>query len=281
MSDINNKFLKTLKKVKSGIARPATSGLVVVSYLKKVLFFKSHECIVIACMPKSGSTFLSSALSKLVGSKTYFFPTYGGGRNEQNFYPPALIDIYGKKSVSQIHLKATEANLRLIEKFSVKPIILVRNIFDVVISLRDHFHNESTSVPFVWANDKFFELDESVQLDFIIELAIPWYINFYVSWFAVYKEGIVNPIWLTYEEVITDPKVKLRFIMDSYSIKKSDEEIENALQQVGRKKVRFNKGVSGRGYQMLTETQIQRIKDFTRFYPWVDFSKIGIPKDKS
>jgi hypothetical protein len=278
MSNLNNsKSLKILRKVKYGITHPTASTLMSILFFKKMFFFKNHECIVIACMPKSGSTFLLNTLSKLTGFKTYF-PTYGGYRNEQNLYLPSLIEIYEKKTVCQLHLKATEANLKLIEKFSIKPIILVRNIFDVVISLRDHLYREDTRGPSVWVNDEFFKLDETLQIDFIIELAIPWYINFYVSWFSATKEGIVNPIWLTYEELTANPQSTLRLIMDSYNIKKSDEEIENTLQQVGRKKVRFNKGVLGRGYQTLTEVQIQRIRDFTRFYPWVDFSKIGIPK---
>jgi len=273
----DNKFTQSLRKMKSGIVRPVTSGLILTFYLKKAIFFKSHRCIVVACMPKSGSTFLSSTLSKLTGYKASF-PTYGGGRNEQNLYLPALVDIYGRKTVCQMHLQATEANLILIERFSIKPIVLVRNIFDVVISFYDHLHREDTKTPMAWINDEFFKLDDSAQLDFIIGLAIPWYMSFYVSWFSATQEGTVNPIWLTYEELTADPRSTLRLIVDSYNIRKSDEDIGNVLQQVEREKVRFNKGVSGRGCQILTETQIQRIKDFTRCYPWVDFSRIGIPK---
>lgn len=269
-------LIKSLKKLKSAIAHPITSGLTIAVSVKKV-FFRRHECIVIACMPKSGSTFLLNTLSLLTGFKTCF-PTSGAGRDDQNLYLPALIELYGKQGVCQLHLKATERNLDLIDQFSIKTIVLVRNIFDVVVSYRDHLHNESTLAPIVWANEQFFELDDTSQLDLIIELAIPWYINFYVSWFSASKEGIINPVWLTYEELTTNPQSTLRRIMDAFGIDKTEVEIQESLEKVDRRKIRFHKGVSGRGRQQLSDTQIQRIIDLTRFYPWVDFSKMGVPE---
>jgi hypothetical protein len=45
--------------------------------------------------------------------------------------------------------------------------------------------------------------------------------------------------------------------------------------QQRRRQTRMNKGVVGRG-QMLTERQRNRIIQMKRFYPWVDFSPIGL-----
>jgi hypothetical protein len=276
----DNKFLGTfLSKTKSGITRPASSWLKAVFYFKKFILRMNNECIVIACMPKSGSTFLLKGLSNITGFEVVWPFINGAGRDAHNFYPPYLIDIYGKKTVCQMHMKATEANLKSVENFSLKPIILVRNLFDAVISIRDHLHKEGTRGPIVYINDEFFKLNYRLQIDFIIELVIPWYIDFYVSWFSACEDGLVDPLWLTYDELTTNTHSTLRFIMDSYNLKKSDEEIEETLAKVMLGNVRFNKGVSGRGYHELTDNQIQRIQNFTRFYPWVDFSKIGIDKN--
>lgn len=264
-----------IKNVLKGLAiNPVTSVVRGLRYLKKP-FKRNHQCIVIACMPKSGSTYLSTLLSNLLHFKQAW-PVQAGGRNEQNLYLPALIDLYGKKTVCQIHLKATGDNLDLIKKFEIHPIILVRNIYDVVVSLLDHLNNESLIGFAFFANDEFYKLDEKQQLDFIIELGVPWYINFYVSWVSACEEGAVIPLWLTYDEVVKDKNVTLKRIAEFIGVNKSEEEIARSIQAVGKNNVRFNKGVEGRGAQILTEGQIQRIKDFTRFYPWVDFSRIGI-----
>jgi hypothetical protein len=39
--------------------------------------------------------------------------------------------------------------------------------------------------------------------------------------------------------------------------------------------IRYNKGVVGRGNE-LTEAQRARVRELTQFYPWVDFTPVGI-----
>ena len=40
----------------------------------------------------------------------------------------------------------------------------------------------------------------------------------------------------------------------------------------------MNVGISGRGFEKLTDTQMNKIVNYTTYYTWVDFSKIGISK---
>ena len=272
-------FRKGLEMLKLARLSPTGGILKVLYLLKRALFSGRHECVLVACMPKSGSTFLTNCLSGLLGLQRTR-STYGGYRNDQNLYPPYLINILGRKSVCQIHMKATEANLELMEMHSIRTIVLVRNIFDTVVSILDHLYSEDIRVPTFWVGQEFFELTENQQIDAIVELAIPWYVGFFVSWYEADLEGTVHPIWLTYEELTTDPAATLRLVTEAFSIDKSNEEIDEALKKVGRRNVRFNKGVSGRGQQRLSESQIMKITGFTRFYPSVDFSRIGIPRGR-
>jgi len=166
--------------------------------------------------------------------------------------------------------------------FSIKPVILVRNIFDVVVSIRDHMFNEGYEFPTFFCDEKFKNLDEKSQFDFIIEQGIPWYFNFYVSWHKAISEKRIEGLWLIYEEVVSDWHKALRKVADFYGIDTTDEKIDDALQQTlikRKKKIRLNKGIVGRGFTFLTEEQRDKIVGMARFYPWIDFSSIGIPGD--
>lgn len=244
----------------------------------KRAFSNRHKCVVVASMPKSSSTFLTKTFSQLPGFREVW-PVHKGGRIEQNLYPPSLIDIYGATTVSQIHLRATEANVALIKKFEVKPVVLVRDIFDTVVSWYDHMENESPVGCMFYATDRYFKLSEEERMNMIVDLAIPWYFSFYVSWVEAEAAGAVNPLWLTYTDVTKDTRNSIRRITDFADIQCSDAEIEKCMPAESSKsseKVRFNKGVSGRGLSTLSSEQIERIKTFASYYPGIDFSKIGI-----
>jgi hypothetical protein len=123
------------------------------------------------------------------------------------------------------------------------------------------------------------ELDLETQLDYVIELALPWYIDFYVSWYEAGTNGKIDVQWISYEEMIADWNMSIRRILDVYGIKRTDAEIEEAIQRTlekGQRKtlqIRLNKGVVGRG-NLLSDAQKERVRALTRFYPWVDFSRI-------
>lgn len=270
--------LGKVRGVKKFLHQPAEKGLNW-SLRYKRRFSNRRDHLLVACMPKSGSTFLVNALSELTGYR-YVYLAYAYERSEQNLYLPKLIDSFSFGSVTHIHLRATESTIDLMKMFSIRPVILVRNIFDIVVSIRDHMFNEGFEFPTFFCDENFEDLDEKSQFDFIIEQGIPWYFNFYVSWHKAISEKRIEGLWLIYEEVVSDWHKTLRVVADFYGIDKADEEIDHALQQTAiksKKKIRFNKGVVGRGLTFLTKEQRDRIVSMARFYPWIDFSKIGIP----
>ena len=151
-------------------------------------------------MPKSGSTFLSAVLALITKSKL-IKPIAGGPQDEQNLCFPTLVDLYGSRYVAHIHLKASESNVQKIIDFGLKPIVLVRNLYDIVVSINDHFHREDIKTFNIFVDEKFFKLSKSEQYDQIIDLALPWYINFYVSWQSTIS---IKPHWVTYEELTSN-----------------------------------------------------------------------------
>ena len=272
-------MIRQLNNIKRLIRYPGQNGLRTAFNIKKRVSSRG-DYIFVACMPKSGSTFLANALSELTGYR-YVNLTYAYERNEQNLYLPKLIDSYGFGSVTHLHVRGTNANIELMNTFSIRPVILVRNIFDIVVSIRDHMLQEGFEFPTFFCNEKFTELTEKEQFDFIIEQGLPWYFNFYVSWYVALLSKSIDALWLIFEEVVSDWNEALRNVAQFYGVKKTDKEIAEALEQTRKKRrqqTRFNKGKVGRGSSELTNDQKEKIVSLARFYPWVDFSKIGIIK---
>jgi hypothetical protein len=256
--------------------------------LKKALKYKRRfsregEYLFVACMPKSGSTFMAKALSELTGYP-YVNLAYAYERNEQTLYLPRLIDSYSFGSVTHLHVRATKSTIDLMKMFSIRPVVLVRNIFDIVVSIHDHMFQEGYEFPTFYCNEEFKALDEKSRFDFVIEHGIPWFFNFFVSWYEAFSKGRIDCLWLSYENVTSDWHKAIRTIADFYNIERTDEEIAQALERTLMKKrqqIRLNKGVVGRGSKSLTSEQKQKIVDLARFYPWVDFSMIGIQNKES
>lgn len=258
--------------------KPKAESLVNYALKMQRLTSKRGEYIFIASLPKSGSTFMAKAMMQLTGYR-YHDLAYAYERNDQNLYLPKLIDAYSQGSVTHQHLRATGPNVELLKMFSIRPVIMTRNIFDIVVSIYDHIFLEGHAFPTFYCNERFDDLDEGRQLDQIIELGIPWYFNFYVSWFEVAEKNDVDTLWVRYEDVIQDWGRALAKLANFYGIEKTPEEIATALQQtqeMKRTETRLNVGISGRGNTKLTTAQKERIISMVRFYPWVNFSSIGI-----
>lgn len=218
--------------------------------------------IFVACFPKSGSTFLSKALQGLTG-----YPEYCSvdecGHNEQDISPRRL-GRARQLSVIQQHTKGTKANLNIMREFGMRPIVHVRNLFDVVISLHDHFFGEDHCFPTGYVHREFWKMQEQEQFDYLIHMHLPWYFNFLVSWHEAQRQ--FSLITTSYEELFANPAGTLRRLADFYGLDVDDAAIQRALEHAGRQHTRLNKGVSGRGRQILTPTQRDAICRLARVW---------------
>jgi hypothetical protein len=268
-----------LSALRNAVEAPSFSQVGLEMYLRVFEAFRRRgESVFISAMPKSGSTFLAKTLCQVTGFKRARL-TYKFGRNEQELYLPKLIDNYGRSIVTQQHTKATLPNIQLFRRFGIRPVIVVRNIFDVVPSIRDYLLKEGVEgFPSLYATEHFRSLPEEEQHDFLITYAIPWYFSFHASWYDAAHNGSIETLWLTYEDLVGDWAAGVRAVLDFYGLDHSEEEVRSTLEamQQRRQETRINKGVVGRGQSGLTRAQKDRITAMKRFYPWVDFSPIGL-----
>src|SRR5207247_8907189 len=94
----------------------------------------------IAWVPKSASIFLYNLLVNLQGYRD-LFTVYAAGQSEHEIYVPTLRESAHLDTVTQQHCRAADANVHLMQAFGIRPVVLIRNIFDSVMSLLD-FHNK-------------------------------------------------------------------------------------------------------------------------------------------
>ncbi len=249
--------------------------------LNLALYCRSHlrrraPCLFVSAFPKSGSTFLVTALVHTSG-----FPRYYLGqdfRSEQDFYFPRLVDAWAMPVVSHQHARATEPNLEYLHRFQIRPVILTRHLADCLVSLRDHLCKESLVTPTFNAHRDFRAWPEARQYDALVDLAAGWYLDFYSGWCRAQAQGL-DLLRLNYETLIADPERCLQQVMEFHRLEVSHARLLKAVKttQARGNTTRKNVGISGRGLQTLSADQLARLDALCQHFPDTDFSPIGAP----
>ena len=225
--------------------------------------------ILLACMPKSGSTYLSNTISRLPDFRLMSLVS-GAPRAEQEIDPRVAIRKSKHNYISHQHVRYHRGTFEAIQEFQLIPIVLVRNIFDCVVSLRDHWRRESFEIPMAYVVDDHLKLNDQDLDQMIVQMVIPWYINFFVSW-----TQCDSALWLRYEDVILDPAKAVTSILERAGHPVDHEAISAAVLKSNPDRERKNVGRPGRGAS-LPENQKEVIRKYRHFYPDIDFSPIGL-----
>jgi hypothetical protein len=214
-----------------------------------------QEHILIACFPKSGSTYLSKVLRELTGfAKAYV--SEPGAQSEQDLSASKLARVW-RQSVLQQHVKATRTNLELIVRYRMRPIVQTRSLFDVVASLYDHLQHDPRSLPCGYISAEYVRLPWSKRVDYLIHVHLPWYFNFVLSWREAAAH--VEVCTVTYEQFFSNQSGELSRIAAFYGLRFTASRISAAIAQAARADTRFNIGVSGRGAELLSASHKQAI----------------------
>ena len=231
--------------------------------------------IFIACVPKSASTFLKNILVSVTGYRDVFM-VYAAGQSEHEIYLPTVRETARLDSVTQQHCRASDANVQLMQAFEIRPVVLVRNIFDCVLSLLDFYDKGAFFNTYFRAD--FESLGREARIDLIIDNVIPWYLQFVASWDLVENQKRLELMWLTYEEMIGDKPAAVKRILEFYGLAARRRDVEQKLSEIEseQRSIRFNKGVAGRGRSELNDRQKARIRRLTKHYPSTDFGRIGL-----
>ena len=231
--------------------------------------------IFIACVPKSASTFLKNLLINLTGYRDVFM-VYAAGQNEHELYLPTVRDNAHLDSVTQQHCRASDANVQIMQAFNIRPVVLVRSVFDSVMSLLDFYDQGAFNNTYFRADYQ--SLNEETKIDLLIDNVIPWYFQFVASWELVEKQKQLEILWLSYEDLTRNKPASIQNVLRFYGLGASLRSVEQQIKDTesAARSNRFNKGVSGRGRSGLNERQKERIRRLARYYPTTDLSRIGL-----
>ena len=167
---------KTLGSTATWSLAPGQS-IEIESLAKRIAPARKHVWIV--APPKSGSTWLTLLLKRLLDWP--LVPLVNGyDRREQEVDALPLLRYPDINILSpHQHCRASQPTVDFIKAFRVTPIVMTRNVFDSVVSLRDHLVRESRAMPMAYVDDEFLKWDAERQYDFVIEMFLPWLLSFY------------------------------------------------------------------------------------------------------
>ncbi len=231
--------------------------------------------VLIACTPKSGSTFLVNLLSQALSVPIVsLVPSYGGREQE-------ICNELAKKApengfIAQHHVQFNENTEKVIIDNNIKVVLLTRNIFDSLVSLREHLINESTIGPLVHLDNGFLAKSAAEQFNLLSDFAAPWYLNFIASW-----DKYPSKHTLLYNELFADLETNVHETCDFISSSPTTKDkILNAIKVATNSFNRLNKGTSGRG-AVLPEESVDHIHRLAKHFSHKDFKHIGINLQQS
>ncbi|MFN3348161.1 hypothetical protein [Pseudorhodoplanes sp.] len=230
----------------------------------------------LVALPKSSSTYCTQALSRILHGDVYKDIVVQDRFTPKDLQVAGIVNARDRVTVSQVHLVATGANLRILQNFKIPVVILLRNLFDVVVSLRDHMKTNpyfsSILIPNAYAS-----LKDEDQLDYIIDTAVPWMVTFYVSWAQAMQRGDIDTKFVFYEDMIRDPVPFFQNACGTLGVSVSQADVNRALAQTEKSPAtRFNVGKVGRGQSELSAAQIARIRRHADYYPGVSLEPLGL-----
>jgi len=260
-----------------------------IEQVRSIVRNNNRNIYAVVATPKSGSTFLYNVLMRAL-NLPYISLCYAYNSNEQDLYLPGLVVASTKGAVSQLHMKGTPHNVQLLNFFGIKPIILTRNIFDSVESLARDLRKKCkvnnlgpgengyvglgmNGYSFTWLTNDISKLNDEKLIDFVIDFALPWYVNFYVSWHGFANIGSINPLFIRYEDMMKDKEGAISKIIKAVGNSEVNLDISildtNYIPEY--KGINRGKGDSGLGLERLTKLQINNIKKLLSYYPDINF----------
>ena len=212
-------------------------------------------------MPKSGSTFLTDVIAELPGfQRAELTPAYG--RREQELDESKLREADRFDFVAQNHVRFSDWTHQMCGDYGLAPVVLVRSLLDVVVSLRDHVRNEGHVSPVFFVEPHHAALDDARLELMIARLALPWYLGFYMSW-----RQAPNALVVRYEALAADPTAEIGRVLAFAGVRPRPGELDAAISQVRQAgHSRMNVGVAGRGAG-LPPAVLQAVLELLEFYP--------------
>jgi hypothetical protein len=238
---------------------------------------------VVFCMPKSGSSFVQSALAHALQLPFVSLTTFGKASTSSHFgmngREQELDELALVKSavtaptgfVAQHHTRYTSYLSLQAQLYGLTPIVTVRNALDCIVSFDDMMLDWRANRRNVfWMADAQFALprdyetlDDDARYTLLTHSFGVWLINFYLSWKRGQRQRLISPVMIRYEDHVLDREKLVEEL--SVRLRLSNEQrrrLRDYAEAPDREKSRLNVGQRGRGDARLPD----HLKDFLANY---------------
>ncbi|MGA7675369.1 MAG: sulfotransferase domain-containing protein [Rhizomicrobium sp.] len=236
------------------------------AYLRKL--GAQRPLVMFAFPPKAAGTFLRSAAVEAVDGQLMRITHAQGGRDATPYLPTFILYFAGgfpaSTLVTHLHMQALPANRFLMEAFDLKPVIMIRDVADMLTSYWDMLDRDQSSDN--WLNCQlpanFAAMDNEAKADFMIDMLGPWYASYFATWLSYAEEAPNRVCVLRYPDFSRDPAGALQTALRHARIERSCEECRRAIDVTWqeREQHRFNKGLMGRGHYRFKPHHMERLE---------------------
>jgi hypothetical protein len=228
--------------------------------------------------PKAAGTYFRQAAMEVLGGQLVRGCHAQGGRDATPYLPTflaAFLDAEAPPTVFHFHMQAFAANRHFIEAFQIRPIIMLRNLPDMLASFWDMLENDPVArdnglnclIP-----GNFLTLSRHEKAEFILDVVAPWYASYFATWKQFHDDAPDVVHVLRYRDFCNHPAATLHSALEHAGFSASVLECEVALSRVwpNRNSYRYNKGRSGRGREYFSEEHLGKIARLLSYYPKID-----------
>jgi len=265
--------------VQAVFAQPSPDGTFdgdALSYLRSV--GSRRSVVFLAFAPKAAGTFFRQVTMHAVNGALYRASHAQGGRDGTPYLPNFLV-YYLDQDLPEIvvhtHMQAFTANRQFLSAFGARPIIMLRNIPDMLASFWDMLETDPVAraqclncvVP-----DSFVELSHAQKADFILDVIAPWYASYFASWKSFVDEAPGQVCVLRYQDFCRSPEDSIQMALAHAGFVVSRDTCTQALGKVWplRSSFRYNKGKGGRAKSYFNARQLAEIARKLSHYPQLE-----------
>ena len=208
--------------------------------------------VFVAGMHRSGGIHIMRVLGDLLGYRQATTAgLHGEGTEEQNinYISAGILMPYGYQIFHQ-HMKATPSNVEVLKKLRIKPIVVTRNLADVVVSLHDRYFLEGPMTPGVYVPSDFLHMERQRQYIWIIDNVVPWCLQFYASWW----ETDLQHLMVNYDDHFRCQVLSFNQMLEFLELEIHPGWDSDRLEDAAAKTYNKNIGKAGRGAKELGST---------------------------
>lgn len=226
--------------------------------------------------PKSASKYIKKLFSLVFDAKEYWI---GFNRGSGDFYYPRAVGALYTDSltISHSHSSPNSNITEFLDKINSPILVSYRNLADSLISRRDMLLKDGYASQILnqSAIERFSKGSDSYQMDVIIDLFAPIYLNFFTAWKRESENRKI--FFFDYNNFIPNQAEYLLKLSSSYNLSIDRNKIESKIKFISDKGgVNFNKGKAGRGEEKMNKKHKNKLWDLADKFGLEDDEYLGI-----